>query len=58
MKKVLHVLTREGDELAEAIVATDRETGEGVEVVRLTVAEVDYQGLLEAIFAADSVQSW
>lgn len=58
MKKVLHVLTREGDELAEAIVAADREAGEGIEVVRLTVTEVDYQQLLEAIFAADSVQSW
>ncbi len=58
MKKVLHVLTREGDELAEAIVAADRAAGEGVEVVRLTAVEADYQQLLEAIFAADSVQSW
>jgi hypothetical protein len=58
MKKVLHVLTREDDELAEAIVAADREAGEGVEVVRLKGAEADYQQLLQAIFRADSVQSW
>ncbi|MGV3754564.1 MAG: hypothetical protein ACO1QS_04220 [Verrucomicrobiota bacterium] len=58
MKKVLHVLTREDDELAEAIVAADREAGEGVEVVQLTATKVDYQQLLEGIFAADSVQSW
>jgi len=58
MKKVLYVLTREDDPLAEAIVAADRAAGEVVEVVRLTAVEADYQHLLEVIFAADSVQSW
>jgi hypothetical protein len=58
MKQVLHVLTREDDKLAEAIVAADRDAGVRVEVVRLEVATADYQQLLEAIFVADSVQSW
>lgn len=58
MKKVLHVMTREDDQLAEAIVAADRDAGVRVEVVCLEVATADYQRLLEAIFAADSVQSW
>jgi len=58
MKKVLHVLTREDDELAEAIVVADREADGRTTVVELAVTEVDYQHLLEAIFAADSVQSW
>ncbi len=58
MKKVLHILTRERDELAENIVAEDREAGVPVEVVRLDAETVDYEQLLEAVFRADSVQSW
>lgn len=58
MNKILHVLTRDGDELAEAIVAADREADVSVTVIRLPAAEGDYQQLLEAVFEADSVQSW
>ena len=48
MKKVLHVLTREDDELAEAIVVADREADGRTTVVELAVTEADYQHLLEA----------
>ncbi len=58
MNKILHVLTRDGDELAESIVAADREADVSVTVIRLPAAEGDYQQLLEAVFTADSVQSW
>jgi len=58
MNKILHVLTRDGDELAEAIVAADREADVDVTVMRLSAADNDYQQLLEAVFKADSVQSW
>lgn len=58
MRKVLHVLTREDDPLAEALVRADREAGVSVEVMRLTAEPVDGQLLLEAVFAADSVQCW
>jgi hypothetical protein len=58
MKKVLHVLTRDDDKLAEAVVSADRAAGAHVEVIQLSEKPPDYQGLLEAIFAADSVQTW
>jgi hypothetical protein len=58
MKKVLHVLTRDDDELAETVVVADRAAGAHVEVIQLSEKPLVYQELLEAIFAADSVQSW
>lgn len=58
MRKILQVITQESDELAEAIAAVNRETDAGVTVMRLSPDEPDYQELLEAVFAADSVQSW
>jgi hypothetical protein len=58
MKKVLHIMTRDADELAESVVAEDRAAGVQVEVVRLEAVTADYEQLLEAVFRADSVQSW
>lgn len=58
MNKILHVLTRDGDELAEAIVAADQAADVSVIVMRLPPSKVEYQQLLEAVFEADSVQSW
>jgi hypothetical protein len=59
MKKILHVITKTDDELAQAVIAADRESGAAVEVIRAGPADaVDYERLLNAIFAADSVQSW
>jgi hypothetical protein len=58
MNKILHVMTREGDELAEAIMAADLEADMSVTVIRLSAADPDYKELLEAVFEADSVQSW
>jgi len=58
MNKILHVMTRDGDELGEAVVAADREAEVPVTVIRLSNTDNDYQKLLEAVFEADSVQSW
>lgn len=59
MKKILHVLTRREDQLAEAVISADRGAGVQIEVIKLEAGEkTDYARLLEAIFEADSVQSW
>lgn len=55
MSRVLHILTRPGDDLAASILA---ETPYEVAVVDLTAPEPDYAALLEEIFKADSVQVW
>lgn len=59
MKRILHVKTRAGDELAEAVRQADEAEGHSaVTLIDLTAENVDYQKLLEAVFAADSVQAW
>jgi len=55
----LHVLSHRGDALAAATLARlSREPGVLVRVFDLTVAEPDYDALLDAIFAADSIVVW
>jgi hypothetical protein len=59
MPRILHILTRPDDALARELIARQKiVAGNEVEVVDLTVADPDYQELLEKIFAADSVESW
>jgi hypothetical protein len=59
MRRVLHILTRPNDALAQEVMAGQNSSAECiVETVDLTVPTPDYTKLLEKIFAADSVQSW
>lgn len=57
--KELHVLTRAGDALAaETIARQQAKPGGEVQVFDLTRGEPDYDALLEAVFAADSIAVW
>jgi hypothetical protein len=59
MPRVLHILTRPDDALAQAIMAQQKSAdGNKVAVVDLTLPQPDYKALLEKIFAAESIQSW
>lgn len=59
MTTALHILTKPDDTLAEDIIARQRsQTGLTVDVADLTVDSPDYAGLLQRIFAADSVAVW
>ena len=59
MRRLLHILTKPDDDVAETIIAAHRQgTGLKVTVVDLTKSEPDYPALLEEIFAADSIQVW
>lgn len=59
MRHVLLVLTQSLDPLNDIVTAAERTLPETeVTVVDLTVETPDYSGLLNAIFAADSVQVW
>ena len=59
MKTNLHVLTRPDDDLARRVIEEQRRLGEAeVGVVDLTGERVDYEGLLEEVFAADTVTVW
>jgi hypothetical protein len=59
MRQVLLVLTQSLDPLNDIVTATERTLPEtAVTVVDLTTETPNYPGLLEAIFAADSVQVW
>ena len=59
MAKILHVLTRENDDLAREIVSRQRqEPTQQVETVDLTQEQRDYPALLKRIFEADSVAVW
>ncbi len=55
MPRVLHILTRSGDDLAASIIA---ETPSDATTVDLTAPEPDYAMLLDEVFKADSVQVW
>ncbi len=55
MPRVLHILTRPGDDLAASILA---ETPPEVVMMDLTAPAPDYGVLLAEIFKADSVQVW
>jgi len=60
MPRVLHILTRADDTLAREIVERQRgeKRQEGIDVVDLTAGVPDYAGLLNKIFAADSIECW
>ena len=59
MRVVLHILTQPDDTLAQEVIARQREQqDQEVSVVDLTAAEPDYAGLIQEIFAADSVAVW
>ncbi|HXG47327.1 MAG TPA: hypothetical protein VNO52_06865 [Methylomirabilota bacterium] len=60
MRRILHVITRpELPAVARAIQDwQQRQPGLEVQVVDLAAAEPDYAALLEAVFAADVVETW
>jgi len=59
MRKVLCILTSSTDELSKAVVSAEKALNDcAVETFDLTVPKPDYEKLLEAIAAAESVQVW
>jgi hypothetical protein len=59
MTTILHILTKRDDSLAEGVIGEQKQGSEfKVEVVDLTRPEPDYAGLVERIFAADSLVVW
>ncbi len=59
MRRVLLVITHSLDPLNDVVTGVERTLpGMEVDVVDLTVEKPDYKGLLDSIFAADSVQVW
>lgn len=59
MRQVLHILTRENDALAKTVIAAEKAlSDQKSETVDLTKRSVDYKGLVEKIFGADSIQVW
>ena len=59
MAKILHILTKEQDALAERIISLQAEqSSHEVKRVNLTQPAPDYRLLLEEIFAADSIEVW
>jgi hypothetical protein len=58
MRRVLCIVTTPGDSFAESIIAIEQSQPDcSVEKFQLDSA-TDYERLLDAIFAADSVQVW
>ena len=59
MRRLLHIVTQADEPLAAEIIRLQRERPDcQVEVVELLQPELDYEALLEKIFAVDSVQVW
>jgi hypothetical protein len=58
MRSILHIVTQPNPDLVGIIDAQKAETGVEVQVVDLAVSDVNFDQLLEQIFAADSVQVW
>ena len=59
MTKILHLLTKENDTLANELISRQRQDPElRVETVALTQEQADYPALLERIFEADSIAVW
>jgi len=59
MRRVLHIRTRQESDLAYSLAALEGALPETVvETVDLTVADPDYDALLERIYRADSIQVW
>ena len=59
MRKVLHILTKENDTDANGVISSQRALPDcELVTVDLAAGQPDYAGLLEKIFAADSVAVW
>ena len=59
MRHILHILTETDRGLASSVIDSQKaETGIQVEAVDMASGDVDYDQLLDQIFAADSVQVW
>jgi hypothetical protein len=59
LKRILHILTNEADAVAGRLISEQRAQADlEVAVADLTVTAPDYAGLLQEIFAADSVTVW
>jgi hypothetical protein len=59
MRRILHILTRRDNSLAQELIRHQRaRTGDQVEVVELIQAEPDYGSLLDKVFESDSVHVW
>jgi hypothetical protein len=57
MRTILHILTRPADELARELIERQRALPETtVETADLADGALDYDKLIERIFAADSVE--
>lgn len=57
MRLVLHILTREPDELTRQVIASQRALEDTrVEVCDLSGPQPDYAALIPLIFSADSVE--
>ena len=59
MREILHIVTTEKDALAEQMISRQSADPQNhVTVADLTRSGANYEELLEAIFAADSIQVW
>jgi len=59
MRVALHILTQPGDTLPGEVIARLRQQPEQeIKVFDLTAEKPDYPGLVQEIFAADSVAVW
>jgi len=59
MRVALHILTQPGDTLPREVIAKLRQVPEEeIKVFDLTADNPDYRGLVQEIFAADSVAVW
>ena len=58
MRHILHIKTKVNDALAETVIKSEQSLRDTkIETVELTT-QVDYEKLVQQIFAADSVQVW
>lgn len=59
MRRVLLVITQSLDPLNDIVTSVEKTLPDvTIEVADLTIGEPDYDRLLDAIFAAESVQVW
>ena len=59
MPRLLHIITKPDDSLAQEIISRQRQDAQNqVEVVDVTASEQDYRELARKVFAADSVEVW
>jgi hypothetical protein len=59
MRRILHILTKENDATADEVISRQRGQPDcELKTVNLAAGQPDYAGLLEDVFAADSVAVW